>query len=81
MKKNVGTMDASMRITCGLAGLAWATAKMIRRPYSSMPMLVAILSAMKVAEGITRYCPMLDLLNVNTLSKETNEQNKVEYHI
>lgn len=71
MKKNVGTIDATIRITCGLAGLAWATAKMVRRPFSSSPMLVAVLSAMKVAEGITRYCPMLDLMNANTLSKNS----------
>jgi hypothetical protein len=66
MKKNVGTVDAIGRITFGLTGLAWATAKMVRHPYRTMPMICALLSAMKVAEGITRYCPMLDYLGVST---------------
>lgn len=70
MKKNVGTIDAIMRITCGLTGLAWATSRMVRRPYRSMPMIMAALSAMKVAEGITRYCPMLDAFGVNSLSEK-----------
>ncbi len=70
MKKNVGTIDAIVRITCGLTGLAWATSRMVRRPYRSMPMIMASLSAMKVAEGITRYCPMLGLFGVDTFEKE-----------
>ncbi len=70
MKKNVGTIDAITRITCGLTGLAWATSRMVRRPYRSMPMIMAVLSAMKVAEGVTRYCPMLDMFGVDTLSEK-----------
>ncbi|AXF55971.1 YgaP family membrane protein [Salicibibacter kimchii] len=66
MRKNVGTLDAIMRITCGLTGLAWGTSKMSRHYDRTMPMLVSIYSAMKVAEGITRYCPILDMLNVNS---------------
>lgn len=69
MQKNVGTFDAIMRITCGLTGLAWATACMVRRPYRSMPWFTAIMSGMKVAEGVTRFCPMLKLMNTNTLGK------------
>lgn len=73
MKKNVGKIDAIMRITCGLTGLAWATSRMVRRPYSSMPMILAVLSGMKVAEGITRYCPMLGLFGVNTMSEHEHK--------
>jgi hypothetical protein len=58
MKKNVGRVDAVMRITLGLTGVAWGTAKMMRRPDDSLPMLVTLASAMKVAEGITRFCPL-----------------------
>lgn len=54
MQKNVGTIDALIRITFGLVGLAYcATAK--RR----FPWCMAIHSALKVAEGITRFCPIL----------------------
>jgi len=64
MQKNVGTVDAIMRITCGLAVLAWCAS----RPKKEFPCLIALLSAMKVAEGITRYCPILALFNKNSHS-------------
>lgn len=66
MRKNVGTWDAIMRITVGLFGLAWSTSRMARHPYRGFPVLVAMLSGMKVAEGITRFCPMLHLLGTRT---------------
>ncbi|SDI78407.1 YgaP family membrane protein [Natribacillus halophilus] len=81
MNKNVGTLDAIMRITCGFTGLAWGTSKMNRHSDRTLPVLVSFYSAMKVAEGITRYCPMLDMLNMNSeklLTQEDasdNEQN------
>lgn len=68
MKKNVGTIDAIMRITIGLTGIAWGTARMVHDPHRSLPMLVTLASAMKVAEGVTRFCPMLAAFN--TSSKE-----------
>lgn len=71
MQKNIGTFDAIMRITGGLTALAWATARMARRPYRGMPFIAAMMGAMKVAEGVTRFCPMLKLLGTNTLGKET----------
>ncbi|WP_047152453.1 YgaP family membrane protein [Aneurinibacillus tyrosinisolvens] len=66
MKKNVGTIDALLRIMLGLIGLSWSTARMARYPYKTSPFIIAILSAMKVAEGITRFCPMLALMRTNT---------------
>lgn len=62
MKKNVGTYDAFIRISCGLTGLAWGIASLIRRPNGTMPWMVTMASAMKVAEGVTRFCPMLAML-------------------
>ncbi|QQK77319.1 DUF2892 domain-containing protein [Salicibibacter cibarius] len=75
MKTNVGTLDAIMRITCGLTGLVWGASKMSRHYDRTMPMLVSIYSAMKVAEGITRYCPILDMLNVNSERLLTRNEN------
>jgi hypothetical protein len=69
MQKNVGTWDAIMRITLGLAGLAWSISRMTRRSNQGMPLLVALVSGMKVAEGITRFCPLLYTMGVST--KET----------
>ncbi|WP_134684967.1 YgaP family membrane protein [Brevibacillus migulae] len=65
MRKNVGTIDATIRITMGLLGLAYGIGKMSRRT-GRTPWVLMTLSAMKVAEGITRYCPMLDAIGTNT---------------
>jgi hypothetical protein len=61
MERNIGTVDAWIRITCGLTGLAWSTAKMSRRCWSPIPLSIAMISAMKVAEGVTRFCPLITL--------------------
>ncbi|MBA4543358.1 MULTISPECIES: DUF2892 domain-containing protein [Thermoactinomyces] len=68
MQKNIGTLDALLRITCGLVGLAWCTSKGRR----NFPFLIALASAMKVAEGLTRYCPVLALFGKNTLGNKGN---------
>lgn len=70
MKKNVGTVDAYLRITCGLIGLVYSAMKMKWRPNSALYQFVLFCSAMKVAEGITRFCPMLQLLNRDTLDNQ-----------
>lgn len=83
MKNNVGTIDAMMRITCGLFGLAWSTSKMTSHPFKSRYSMIGAISAMKVAEGITRYCPVFDMLNINTaecnsnfIKENSNQQSK-----
>lgn len=70
MQKNVGSLDAYFRITLGLFGLAWGTSQLVKRPYSGLPIVVSLASAIKVAEGVTRFCPMLALFNVNTIMQE-----------
>lgn len=69
MRKNVGTIDAIIRITFGFVGLAYAIGRMSRRPYRT-PWLLMTMSAMKVAEGFTRFCPMLFAMGVNSRSRE-----------
>ncbi|GED68119.1 hypothetical protein BRE01_18210 [Brevibacillus reuszeri] len=66
MQKNVGTTDAMIRITGGLLGLAYGIGRMSRRPYNT-PWLLLSFSAMKVAEGVTRVCPMYKAMGVNTI--------------
>ncbi len=75
MNKNVGTTDAILRITCGLFGVAWGTARMTRSPNDAMPVLITMASAMKVAEGITRFCPMLQAMGVSTIENKQNKPN------
>lgn len=58
VKPNIGIINAFIRITAGLAMLSWCTAKLVKNPWRDSYFLVAICAAMKVAEGIVRYCPM-----------------------
>ncbi|USG66412.1 DUF2892 domain-containing protein [Brevibacillus ruminantium] len=69
MRKNVGTVDAMIRITAGLVGLAYGVGRMSRRPYRT-PWLLMALSAMKVAEGATRFCPMLYAMDTETVTNK-----------
>lgn len=62
VNKNIGIVNAMIRITCGLTFLAWSTAKLSKRPRCNSYVLVMLLSAMKVAEGIVRFCPVTELL-------------------
>lgn len=62
MKKNVGDLDAFFRITSGLSLLGFG----IKRDYN----LLMMLGAMKVAEGVTRFCPVLYVLGKSS-TKDT----------
>lgn len=61
--KNVGTIDAYVRLTLGLAALTWATTGKLGKWTG----WVTLLGAMKVAEGVTRYSPLLAALGTSTL--------------
>ncbi|MGM9928333.1 MAG: DUF2892 domain-containing protein [Bacillus sp. (in: firmicutes)] len=65
IQKNIGILNALIRITCGLTMLSYVTAKMVRRPWASSSYLFwAVMAAMKVAEGITQYCPITALFSM-----------------
>jgi hypothetical protein len=55
---NIGILNALVRITIGLTLLSWCTAKLVKQPWRDSYLFVALCAAMKVAEGIVRYCPM-----------------------
>ncbi|NYE08872.1 hypothetical protein F4694_005728 [Bacillus niacini] len=59
--KNIGILNALMRITIGLTILSWSTAKMVKFPWRDSYLFIAICGAMKVAEGIVRFCPVTAL--------------------
>lgn len=61
VKQNIGILNAMIRITCGLTILAWSTAKMVKRPWRDRYLFMSIMGAMKVGEGIVRYCPVTAL--------------------
>ena len=59
--KNIGILNALIRITIGLTILSWSTAKMVKFPWRDSSLFIAICGAMKVAEGIVRFCPVTAL--------------------
>ena len=58
IKSNIGILNAMIRITVGLTLLSWCTAKLVKQPWRDSYLFVAFCGAMKVAEGIVRYCPV-----------------------
>jgi hypothetical protein len=61
ISKNIGILNALIRITIGLTVLSWSTAKMVKFPWRDSYLFIAICGAMKVAEGIVRFCPVTAL--------------------
>lgn len=78
VRPNIGILNAMIRITAGLSLLAYTTAKMVRKPWRESYWIIAMLAAMKVAEGIVRYCPVTDFINKQTdWLDETEEEKEV----
>ena len=61
IKPNIGILNALIRITFGLTILAWSTSKLVKHPWRDSYLFAALCGAMKVAEGIVRYCPVTAL--------------------
>ncbi|WP_442597746.1 YgaP family membrane protein [Neobacillus sp. D3-1R] len=61
VKPNIGIINALIRITCGLTVLAWSTSKLVKHPWRDSYLFMALMGAMKVGEGILRYCPLTDV--------------------
>ncbi|EIJ79810.1 hypothetical protein PB1_05577 [Bacillus methanolicus PB1] len=81
VKTNIGIVNALIRITIGLTILSWSTAKLVKRPWRDSYLFIALLGAMKVAEGIVRFCPVTALfenaqkMTFNSESHGNNEQD------
>ncbi|OIJ13667.1 hypothetical protein BKP37_10355 [Anaerobacillus alkalilacustris] len=78
MKKvtpNIGLINGLIRITCGFTMLAWGTSKLVKRPFSNTPLLVIMMGALKVAEGMTRFCPLTYFFE-ERIEEMTNEHEK-----
>jgi len=70
MVKNVGELDAYLRITCGLTLLSMGI--------MCSSKTLSLIGSMKVAEGVTRFCPMLYIMGKNTLNWECTQEKKTE---
>ncbi|QOR66885.1 DUF2892 domain-containing protein [Cytobacillus suaedae] len=77
MRPNIGIVNALVRITCGFTMLAWATSKLVKRPWNSFSyIVVAMLGGMKVGEGITRFCPLTALFENYQENKQEEKQEE-----
>lgn len=77
VKQNIGIINSLVRITAGLTMLAWSTAKLSRKPHNQSYLVVAMLGAMKVGEGITRYCPVTAMIeNQNGQDSASKDQQE-----
>lgn len=61
-KQNIGILNALIRITIGLTMISLSSAKLVRKPWCFSSKLFIFLGAMKVAEGIVRFCPVVEAM-------------------
>ena len=60
MKHNIGTLNALIRITLGIVLLGCGTAKLARQPRCTWSKVLLWFGAMRIAEGIVRFCPITE---------------------
>jgi hypothetical protein len=75
---NIGIVNALIRITCGFTLVAWGTSKLVKRPLSNTPLIVVMMGAMKVAEGITRFCPLTYLFEEKMTEMTNGNTNEFD---
>ncbi len=82
MKPNIGRVDALCRISMGFTILACSTAKLVRKPNEGMSLFYAMCGGMKVAEGITRFCPLTYIAEQKMvdMQQHTQNQNQTQQH-
>ncbi|YCA43997.1 DUF2892 domain-containing protein [Bacillus sp. JZ8] len=75
MKPNISLVNALIRIACGLTVLSWSTARLARRLHHSSYLFMTMMDALKVAKGITHFCP-LTLLMRNYIDDDLGSEDK-----
>ncbi|MGE7884333.1 YgaP family membrane protein [Bacillus sp. NPDC094077] len=61
MKQNIGTINALIRITLGLILFGCSATKLVRKPRCIWSNVLLWIGAMKIAEGIVRFCPIAEV--------------------
>ncbi|CAM4305903.1 MarR family transcriptional regulator [Bacillus manliponensis] len=65
MKQNIGTVNALIRITIGFVLFGCSTAKLVRKPWCTWSQIMLWIGAMKIAEGIIRFCPIVEVFKIS----------------
>ncbi|MGP4074011.1 YgaP family membrane protein [Piscibacillus sp. B03] len=72
-KQNIGTINALTRITVGLFLLVFGAVKLVKRPWNQSYWMIVLMSAMKVGEGIVRYCPVTDVVQQKVNHEQSHQ--------
>jgi Protein of unknown function (DUF2892) len=59
----MGIIQAMIRIAAGVSMVGYATAALVTKPKQLTAHLTLLAGAIKIAEGIVRYCPSMTLIN------------------
>jgi hypothetical protein len=59
----MGIIQAMIRIAAGVSMIGYATAALVTKPKQLTAHLTLLAGAIKIAEGIVRYCPSMTLIN------------------
>lgn len=61
LPENISEQNGFIRLIAGVACVGLGTAKLARKPNCRVGQSLIVLGAMKVAEGIYQYCPIVAL--------------------
>lgn len=75
MKCNVGNMDRSIRMGLGLGALTVGVFGRLNKPLRATAL---VFGAMELFTAASRYCPVSDLLGVNTCKPEERAEIELE---
>lgn len=76
IKPNIGILNAMVRITAGFTLMSYCTIRALKRPYSDTNVLWIMIGAMKVAEGIVRYCPVTALVQTGMKANDGKKEQE-----
>ncbi|KEK21988.1 YgaP family membrane protein [Bacillus gaemokensis] len=85
MKQNISIINALIRITLGFVLVSCSTAKLVRKPWCTWSTILLWLGAMRIAEGIVRFCPIVEAckfgkyMNISNFKMPSMDFNKKGY--
>jgi hypothetical protein len=74
LKPNIGIVQALIRIAAGISMVGYATAALVTKPKQLTAHLTLLAGAIKIAEGIVRYCPSMALINQFRHNEESESE-------
>ena len=63
LQENISEQNAFMRLICGVALTSFGIGRIAKNPSCTVGRVMIMAGAMKVAEGIYQYCPIVAMTN------------------